>query len=495
MRRHGFTRTRIAAVAVAVAALCVASPDARATVVFELYAQERDDRHAAAIQILLAELEAGGGFVAMPSAVRAKLGAPLPTPAISDPKLTASDLVAHINVGFRAYLDGRFDQAIPQLAAAVEEGHANPALLVASPKYRAAMLDALVGLAVSYHRRNKGDDRARSTQVLHEMIRSFPDRLAALRDDYGPEPDDLYVVAQKALQTRGTGNLVVDVDDPAAAIFVDEGEPQNATFKANVPPGKYRVLVTQPSGAGGRRFDVDVRAGETTRLSVQLAPAMAFTATERWIGFAGVSQDTAIAYARKVLEGSGERGVVFVTVTEWKGAPALKASVHRLDSGALVRARLTLLDGNEERVRALATSLLPNIDPGPLVETLGPRGQEAAPGAQRSSNRTRQIVALGGGVLAAVAGGVAVKYGLDARSASDELARACSVTCPSEVALRLEDTHDRAIRRAIIAGSIGGALAVGATLLVLSSRSGPKRAAVVVVPSAGGFAVSVGRPF
>jgi hypothetical protein len=42
---------------------------------------------------------------------------------------------------------------------------------------------------------------------------------------------------------------------------------------SNVPPGRYRIAIRQPSGRLSRDLAVDVRPGETTRLDVRFTPA------------------------------------------------------------------------------------------------------------------------------------------------------------------------------------------------------------------------------
>lgn len=464
-------------------ALCLATAaTARAGIVFEYYLHERPAALERAIATLRAELEEGGTLVARPAAVRALLGAAVvPAPAITDRGLSPANLMAQINVGYKAYLDGRIDQAIPQLTAAIELGHANPALLVAASKYRAAMLDAMVSLAASYHRRNQGDDRKRSVAVMHELIRSFPDKLASLRDAYGPEPDGIYKGALKALQAQGTGSLVVDVDSPDALIFVDESEhPQNATFKANLPPGAYRVLIKSPKGLG-RRYDVEVKANETARLSVNWALATALTATDAWVGFTGMSEAVAVHHASALAAPRGHDRVVLVSEAQVGGARALRATIYRASDGTVERAHQILLDEDvDARVAALARVVRLG-GPAPddvtsLGARTGPRAatETATADGTQPSARSRRPWLLAAGIAAGtglVAGGVALTFGLDARSASNELADVCATACTSEQALALEAERDDAQRVAVIAGVVGGIALVGGVVLWLVAPS------------------------
>ncbi len=464
-------------------ALCLATAaTARAGIVLEFHLHERPAALAKPIATLRAALETGGDLVAQPAAVRALLGAAVvPAPAITDRGLSPANLLAQINVGYKAYLDGRIDQAIPQLTAAIELGHANPALLVAASKYRTAMLDAMVSLAASYHRRNQGDDRKRSVAVMHELIRSFPDKLTSLRDAYGPEPDGIYKGALKALQAQGTGSLVVDVDAPDALIFVDESEhPQNATFKANLPPGSYRVLIKNPKGLG-RRYDVEVRANETARLSVTWALATALTATDVWVGFTGMPEAVAVHHASALARPRGHDRVVLVSGAQVGGALALRATVYRASDGTVERAHQILLDADvDARVAALANVVRLGGPAPATVTNLGPRTASmdaTAPGTARGtqrSTRSRRPWLVAAGIAAGtglVASGVALQFGLYARASSNELAEVCATACTSERALALETERDDAQRMAVIAGVVGGVALVGGVVLWLVAPS------------------------
>jgi len=472
---------------------------ASAGIVFEYYPTERPAEADIAVPRVLDELEKTGQFVARTASVRAELGRLAPTPGLRDRNLTAQELLAEINIGLKAQYDLRNDQAIVQFAAAIEKGHANPALLVTAPKYRDAMLDALVGLATTYHRRNRGDDRLRGIEIMQEVIRSFPDRLVTLRQTYGPEPDALYKAALKLLQARGTGSLVVDVDDPNALIFVNEGDPQNATFRAKLPPGKYRVLVKLPTN-NGRRFDVEVHADETAKLSVDWAIASSLTATTRWIGFAGVTGKAAVAFASQIA-GQRHTTLVVITMEAYKGAPAVKASLYRTSDNQIVRAFLITLDVQvEAKATALARVIANGADTSPLVVNVGPFAKDADEPTPRSNPSTEPARRptnwwfVGAGIAGAVAlagGGSALKFALDGRAAGDQLDRVCAVSCASDVAGALIDKQDRANRLAIVSGLIGGAALIGGVVLILIGGSGQDQdRALAILPQSNGLAAA-----
>src|SRR5689334_5854790 len=108
MRRPWYIVALVASVLVAVA------PAVHAGVVFEYYERERPVTADGPMHQLLESIEksTGGGFWALPATLRNKLDAVAPAPGISDVNLTASALMGNINVGYKAYLDARYDQAI-----------------------------------------------------------------------------------------------------------------------------------------------------------------------------------------------------------------------------------------------------------------------------------------------------------------------------------------------------------------------------------------------
>ena len=477
----------------AIAWVLLAAASARAGIVFEYHPHERPVDAEGAIRTLLDGLERSGKFVARPASVRAELGAIAPAPGIADRNLTAAELMAEINIGMKAQYDLRNDQAILQFAGAIENGHANPALLVSSSKYRDAMLDALVGLATTYYRRNKGDDRQRSFQVMGEVIRSFPDRLATLRQDYGPEPDALYRAALKPLQARGTGSLVVDVDDPNALIFVDEGDhPQNATFRANLPAGRYRVLIKTPA-SNGRRYDVDVRPNETTKLSVKWAIATALTASDRWVGFSGVSEDSAVAFARQLAEPK-HGALVLVSAITWNGVPAMTATLYRTSDGHVVRAYLVTLDDHAETKATALADVIANGNKfdNPSVLNVAPHEQRPTPEPHPSATRSRTIWYVAAGTLAAglAGGGLAAKFASDGTAAGDELTRVCAVSCTSVQARALDDKQNGANRKAIVFGAFGGVALAGSVVVVWVALSRGTASTIAIVPHPGGASAS-----
>jgi hypothetical protein len=145
------------------------------------------------------------------------------------------------------------------------------------------------------------------------------------------------------------------------------------------------------------------------------------------------------------------------------------------------RAYQILLDTDvAARVAALAQVVRRGGSVPANVTSVGARtalvagSEPAADVGARPSTRSRRPwliaagIAVGTGV---VAGGVALAFGLDARSASSELADVCAMACTSAQALALETRRDDASRTAMIAGVVGGVALVGGVVLRLVAPS------------------------
>jgi len=413
--------------------------------------------------------------IARPDSVRRALGILAARPVGVQLDRAAAALATHVAAGYQAYLDGRYSEAIELLTTAVDEGHANALQLVQSVTARAAMLDALVGLATSYQRRAAGGDTARAVTTMHELIRSYPER-GSLRGEYGPEPDALYREALAALRAHGTGTLAIDGDEP---VFVDERAQSERTLA--LLPGTYRVL------AANRRYDVIVRAGETTRLPLRAG----LQASEAWVGFGDGDDATALAHAREL----GRDPVVLVGERTWRGGPAIAATVAR---GNDVRAYVIPLDAEAgPRIAALARVVRGVAASDPLVLELKedepvasadePEEDDPPPRASTSPH----VVAAGGlGAVALVAGVLAVRFGAQARDAADRVDDLCAVRCTKAQVQPLVDENGRARRNALLSGAIGGAAIAGGAVLWWYAH----QRHVIVTPHGEGATVSyVGR--
>jgi hypothetical protein len=418
---------------------------------------------------------------ALPAEIRARLGDHVPRSGLADPSLQVSDLVATYVEGYRLFKAGKFDAAIAKLEPAVRKAQDNPVLLV-DQAHHDTWLNGLVALGMSRFRKKDLDG---SEEVNRELARSFPYQEAAIRAAHGSEPARHYIAAQNALDARGRGTLVVDVNNSAALIYVDEWDrPQNATFEANVLPGTYRVLVRMP-GTDGLRYDAVVEPNRTTHLSVDLRFDGAITITDQFVGLVFSSESerdrSALAYARRLatLIDAGNLAVVLVQLTDWEGQPAVMATMYRVDTGAWVRARVARLDGrdDDEKLRSLAHEMVRSqLEDPRIIELPDPTARAPTAPPRRPS---WPKWAAGTGATAALAMGSGLLY-LHQRCSTD--ATPCSGLY-------------RSAMPGYIGLAAGGALGALAAYLFFHDPAVSRGPRVTIAPTGAGAMVDVAIGF
>jgi hypothetical protein len=251
-----------ATAAMTVATNVVASAPASAGVVAVGYEVALPDEATEPLRELAAELDAQGMAARGPSIATA-LGASEPLSAITDSKLTASDIFQQIASGYRLWLRGEFSTAEAQLSAAMRTIGRNPGLVVSDAAFRDSITRALVGLALS---RKRLKNQAGATEAMTELIRTLPEQpvTTAL---FGPEAEKFYQEVRRKLDTVDRGKLIVDVNRSNAQIFINEqGRAKGATFTSDMLPGEYRIMV-QVSGES-RRYVVNIKGNAESRLSL-----------------------------------------------------------------------------------------------------------------------------------------------------------------------------------------------------------------------------------
>jgi hypothetical protein len=449
--------------------LCATRP-ASAGAVFVVSMGTPSDDAARLLEPLVTELAKDQQMYAAPAAIRARLGDLLPRSGVGDPGLKIGDLVARMDAGYKTFKAGKYSEASEQLQAALTLALRNTALLV-DQAHRDTLMNGLVALAMS---RQRLKDPNGAAEAIRELARSFPNQEAVIRAAYGSEPASRYADAEKELDARGRGTLVVDVNDPTAVIYVDEWDhPQNATFEAQLLPGTYRVLVRMP-GTDGRRYDALVEPNRTTHLSVDLKFDAAINVTDASAGLAFDSERDrdryALDYARRLaaMLDAGNRLVVLASLTTWHERRAIEAIMYRLDTGAVVRRRVVPLDGHDDagKLRALAHALLNSDFTDPWV--LAPTDRESQPRASQAERDSSPLLA--GWVLTSVAITAAATGGVLLYKHSS------SSTTPGYACL-----------------GAGVALGAVATFLFLHDRGDGH--AVTVTPTDAGASVSVGWRF
>ncbi len=197
--------------------LAVAARPALAdVVVFESYGGQRPSDAAEQLAPLYEEfrvLEYAADPAAL--AVRVEASVSRSGDTLSDKEIAETlDLVDR---GYARWLAGDFEPAAKELSAALAMFRDRRATVVAQPRYRDAVFEALIGLSLARVRLGEADA---ATAAMAELVRSFPDREIS-RSEYGPEPRQLYTKVRAELEEQSPGVLRVNPDDRTVVVFVN----------------------------------------------------------------------------------------------------------------------------------------------------------------------------------------------------------------------------------------------------------------------------------
>lgn len=349
-----------------------------------------------------------------------------------------ADFAAQVDRGFRAWVTGKFDDALKQLGPLVEAAHANSGAFARDQSLREPLQKALIGVALSQQR--TGDPSAMRT-TFSEIVRSFPDA-AVSRATYGPEAYDAFEQVKREIAAAGHGRLAVKLGDETGVVFVNEGYRGVGSSTLDLSPGEYRVVVMtnkQPS----RTHRVTVRANSETPLAIDARLDRAVH-TGGWTGFAfgsdGDREQHEAAFAAQFANAIGATAVAVVGIEQIKG------------HGAVVGALVSLATGREIRRAAVA------MEPDP------------------STDRLRALARFLAGDEPAAGLEVQVGAGAPVASAAHPISRDADAE-PAHDAPRDDEPHDRPGGSARwggfkwIAGGLGvGGLGAGIALVVLDGR-------------------------
>lgn len=403
-----------------------------------------------------------------------------------------SDFEDRIERGHKAWIAGRFDEAVSILVPIVDAAHANAGAFAQSQTLRNKLLKGLIALALSQQRRG---DLAAAKETLAEVRRSFPDTQLS-RAQYGPDAYELFEEVRRTQGQGGRGRLKIDVSAESSVVFVNEHfENVGRVAKDDVIPGDYRIYA-QMAQQLSRVHRVAVRADETASLSIDMRFDAVLHTSPAWIGFefAGPgdrARDEA-TYALKVARETKAKGLIVVGIDHTNGRPSLIGVLLDLRAGREIRRASLALEPepSAERVRSLARFLageepVEGIDVlvQEVAATAGDEPKARDDATSAPSDRRWMLwtgiaaigVGLGGGVLA-------IKFVGDAHDAGDELQRVCAVSCPGEQARSLESKQDRANRNAVISGVAGGVVAAAGVVFIIISQRSSSAPSVAFVP-------------
>jgi hypothetical protein len=477
-------RSRVTVVAVAVAMLLpsVAQRAHANGIVFESYTGNRPPEMAAIMRPALAEFEARG-FAAQPESVMRVLGDHAAQPGIENPDTSQDKIAKQIAAGMSDFDNFDYASAAQRLSVALLAIHSNPALVVRNTD-RQQIAAALIGLAVSLSRQG---DHAGAEAAIAEYMRTFPG-MDVSRASFGPEAEKLYKAVKLSIDQQGRGALIISVNEPSVAIFVNEGYRGLGSYQnGDLLPGHYRVYLQGKDV--GRRYEVDVRANDQSRLDVDWSIDPVLNASHDWVGFLFATTgehakegDYAIQIARK----AGQDGyAVVLTSGEVEGTPAIVGHAYNIETGQLARAGMVALTGDQstgDSMRTLAR-FLSGDRAGPGVKVIEDRLAE--PSAQlhasepRSSGRTWIKWASAPAAVGAAAASLYL-FSIDGKG-----------TCSLDPCAKRYDSKPGAIGTAALAG---GLAALTVYLFIRDHREHRSSVLTTIEPLHGGvlagFAVS-----
>ncbi len=362
---------------VVVAATAQAASAAPGGVVLESYTGDRPDDATRLLSPLLDEL-AKRGVVGGYDVVGRKYEAEVSRPTSSPEGLTP-DFADRVERGHKAWIEGKFDEAVSLLSPMIEAAHANPGAFAQNQPLRERLLKGLIALALSQQRMG---DPSSSRTTFGEILRSFPDTQLS-RATYGPDAYNQFEEVRRAATTRG--RLTVKVPDESGVVFINEHfENVGTTSKADLVPGDYRVYV-QLGKQLTRSHTVIVRGNQETTLALQPAYDAAIRTTPHWTGLGFATQaerernESAFAakFAREIAAGS----VIVIGFDQSRGRASIVGSIVSLDTGREIRRASLALEPEPpvERVRALARFLAGDQATNGIDVQLGGDVRVAAP--------------------------------------------------------------------------------------------------------------------
>jgi len=268
-----------------------------------------------------------------------------------------SDFSAQVDRGFKAWVQGKFDDAINVLGPLIKTAQANSGAFAVNPALRDPLLKALIALALAHQR--SGDLQSMKA-TFAEILRSFPDAQIS-RATYGPDAQSAFDQTRRALQSGGRGKLTIKLIDETGVVFVNESYRATGSTTIELMPGEYRVIVVL-NKSPSRNHVVEVKTnGETL---VEVDPKMDRAVhTNGYTGLAFATQSnrdaTEAIYAARWAKLAGATSVIVVGIDDVRGRTAVVGSLVSLQTGReLRRASVpTEPDPSTDKLRALARFL------------------------------------------------------------------------------------------------------------------------------------------
>jgi hypothetical protein len=468
----------------AILILLAASPALAGGIVLEAYNGERPADASRLLSPILDELAARGfsGGDTLARTYEGKVSRPGQTP-----KGLPGDFAAQIDGGFKAWVGGRFVDAIKTLGPLVDLAHDNSGLIAKDQSLRDPLLKGLIALALSQQRNG---DQGATKSTFAEIVRSYPEAQLT-RSTYGAEAVDLFEQVRHEISAAGKGKLTIEVDGNAV-VFVDERYGAVGTTTLDLVPGEYRVCALSVDKQPSRSHRMIVRPNENPKLTIDVGLDRALVTTA-WTGFlfanAGDRENHEGTYAAHIAVQIGATAVAVVGIDQVRGRPAIVGSLVSMSNGREIRRASVAMepDPSTERLKALARYLAGD-EPAAGLEVQTPGAAPVHVGDDRRDDN-RPSTSRWGGWKWLAAGGAVVGLGVGGYLAYED-GRCQDTPQPGRSCANVYATSPADY----IALGAGAALAGVAIYLFATGDSHPAHTAYVV-PAAGGALVGWGGRF
>ncbi|CAN5885851.1 hypothetical protein BH11MYX2_BH11MYX2_07370 [soil metagenome] len=485
--------------------LAHAQPVAADRVLIESYTNTRPDDASQLLAPIVAALADQG--ISVPENYAPSYEARVSRPTLA-PKGLPADFEAAVERGHRAWIAGRFAEAVATLQPLVDAAHANALSVATNQVIRTKLLKASSALALSQQRLG---DLTNAKETIREILRSYPDAQFS-RATYGPDAYQLFEQVRRDVGTQGHGRLDVEVSANQTVVFVDERfENVGKLHKGEMQPGTYRIFA-QLGRDTSRVHLVTVKPDEEAKLSIDPEYDRTVYTSQKWAGllFGSLTlrREHERAYAARIGKELDASAVIMLGLDVVDSRSAIVGSVIDPATARVVKSSSIALfpAPSPEKLRALAQFLAGSAE-APASESAAPALTATSPvqpvqndgpsGAMRQGRSWTLWTGVGAIGIGLVGGGLTYKFSRDANDAGDELKTTCAVSCTSEQVTDLQAKQDSANRHALIAGVAGGAAVVTGVVLVILSRRrvGSSSPRVSFAHGAGGAQASVTLSF
>ena len=472
--------------AAALLALAGAPAGADTGIVLESYTGVRHEDAARLVGPVLDELTTRG-YVVGYDGVGRKFETEVSRPGRTAAGLPA-DFIGGIDRGHRAWVKGAFEDAVRILSPLIEAAHANAAIVAQDAGVRDAVKSGLIDLALAQH--GNGDPGA-ARETIAELLRAFPDAVIS-RATHGPVAFELFDSTRRALAAGGKGTLSIEVTDTSTVIFLDERyERVGSVSRTDLIPGTYRVYASAGQRTG-RIYEVAVRAGAETRLTIDGGFDSVLHIAPGWTGLlfhSGAERERLeTTYAAKFARMAHASAAIVVGVDTVRGRLAVVGALVSLHSGREIRRASVALDPDPSttRLRALARYLAGDDDAkGSVdVEAIGEGGAVVGDGRRDTGGDRRpasdsrwgvlRFITAGAGVAAAGVGTYLLVLDGDCKS---------TVTPPTPC----PDVYENSTAGWALVGGGAALIGVGIYMFATNAKEAPP---VAIVPDRRGGAIA-----